>query len=102
MELLKRLGSILIMVALVVAATSTIDRFVTRSEVINRCHKNITSKANYQAEIIDTKYMRDGNLFAVAGKVKFQNGFGAWSSKLYTCTAKEEYGNINFQDCTAF
>jgi|25BtaG_2_1085352.scaffolds.fasta_scaffold00221_15 hypothetical protein len=56
------------------------------------CHENIHAAANYQADILTTssKEVQHKNTnftrVLVEGKVKFQNGFGAWSNHRYTCT----------------
>lgn len=59
-----------------------------RTDQIDACHDRVASEANYQIEIVSSEDLlaiseKDG-LF-VKGRVKLQNGFGAWANYRYSC-----------------
>jgi hypothetical protein len=61
------------------------------------CKRAIEKRAKHQAEWLDgwttplfTKYLVDENnkqlITYIGDRVKFQNGFGAWTHMIYMCT----------------
>ncbi|RVT44115.1 hypothetical protein EMM73_17305 [Rheinheimera sediminis] len=53
---------------------------------ISICHDAVQAEAKYTAEIVNTEVLKRNSVDTVIfGKAKFQNGFGAWSNKVYRC-----------------
>ncbi|MFC0445354.1 hypothetical protein ACFOD1_07530 [Pseudidiomarina halophila] len=55
-------------------------------EKINACHERVHQRAKNTAEIVTTEVKEDKWKVIVRGKVKYQNGFGAWVNYKYVCT----------------
>ncbi|WP_417659620.1 hypothetical protein [Pseudidiomarina sp.] len=55
-------------------------------EKISACHDRVHQRAKNTAEIITTEVKEDKWKVVVRGRVKYQNGFGAWTNYRYVCS----------------
>ena len=68
-------------------------------EQINACHDRVHQNAKNTAEIVTTEVKEDQWKVVVRGKVKYQNGFGAWTNYKYVCSVFSN-NNVAFFEAT--
>lgn len=69
-------------------------RFISLSdsEIEYLCDRRLKRAALYQNEVVSSKLERIGKSGAiVTGNVRLQNGYGAWSTKRYSCNFAEPF-----------